>query len=287
MKSDERGIANIVLKYGITIFVTILIVFAINQININEIYKEYLKDEVAISTLGNSIGVNENLDEMESSQCITSVGAKIADSLNIEINGFKIQVADSVFGYVNSSEDRNEILEKVCLSYINELGIDSENVVKVYVNDNLEAIPEKVDISKIETTGEIAKELYDAVVINENLLNMQLEVINNSIESIETSVIEEKCDELYMGETSIEEGENGEKLVYTKSYYNGIDKVSESVIDEVIIKEAKPAIVKKGVKNPYYDGVKFLGHPLKDAWISSVFGEDRGNSYHKIGRAHV
>ena len=53
------------------------------------------------------------------------------------------------------------------------------------------------------------------------------------------------------------------KLYIQKSIIDGINKISENIINEVVIKEAKPSVVKKGVKNPYYDGVRFLNNPLK------------------------
>lgn len=282
MDSKQKDVIKPVLKYIITIISTIIIVLILNKININKNnFNSIDGDEVAIAVLSENVTEDEELAELEKEEYIYTAISKIADSFNIEVNGFKIQVADSVFGYVSDEEERDEILQKVCSSYINELGIDGKNVVKVYVNNNLKAIPEKVNISKLENSSEIAEDLYDAVVINDNLLNLQLEVINNTTEVVEPSVVEEKSDELYMGETEVENGENGSKIVYSKEYYNGLSKVSENIINEVVIKEAKPSIIKKGTKNPYYDGVKFLSNPLENASITSVFGEARTGSYHK------
>ena len=73
---------------------------------------------------------------------------------------------------------------------------------------------------------------------------MEMEVINNHEESIAPAVVEEKSDELYMGESILEKGESGRKVIYTKEYYSGINKISENIINEVVIKEAKPSVVK-------------------------------------------
>ena len=281
MDSEQKDVIKAVLKYVITIMSTIVVVLALNKINIKNSYSTALEDDIAVGAFSENVDNNEDLLALDSEEYIYTSLAKIADSFNIEINGFKIQVADSVFGYVNDEEDRDEILQKVCSSYINELGIDQKNVIRVFVNNNLKAVPEKVNISKIENSSEIAEDLYDAVVINDNLLNLQLEVINNCEKVIEPSTVEEKSDELYMGQSEVEEGESGSKLVYTKEYYDGLNKISEDVINEVIIKDAKPSVIKKGMKNPYYDGIKFLGNPLKNASITSVFGEARIGSYHK------
>lgn len=281
MDSKQKDDIKSVLKYTIAIICTIFLVFATKEIIIKNIDIYSLENDTVVGVLsGNTIN-NNDLDDLSTIKCMASSAAIIVDSFNIEVNGYKIQVADSVFGYVSNKEERDEILQKVCLSYINELGIDSKNVLKVYVNNNLKAIPEKVSISKLESSVEIAENLYDAVVINENLLNMEMEVINNHEEIIAPAVVEEKSDELYMGENILEEGERGKKVIYTKEHYSGINKISEDIINEVVIKEAKPSVVKKGVKNPYYDGVRFLNNPLKDASVTSVFGEARTGGYHK------
>ena len=75
------------------------------------------------------IPVYNALDDLSTIKCMASSAAIIVDSFNIEVNGYKIQVADSVFGYVSNKEERDEILQKVCLSYINELGIEPFNTV--------------------------------------------------------------------------------------------------------------------------------------------------------------
>lgn len=281
MDSKQKDDIKSVLKYTIAIICTIFLVFATKEIIIKNIDIYSLENDTVVGVLsGNTIN-NNDLDDLSTIKCMASSAAIIVDSFNIEVNGYKIQVADSVFGYVSNKEERDEILQKVCLSYINELGIDSKNVLKVYVNNNLKAIPEKVSIAKLESSVEIAENLYDAVVINENLLNMEIEVINNHEEIIAPAVVEEKSDELYMGQSILEEGGCGKKVIYTKEHYSGINKISEDIINEVVIKEAKPSVVKKGIKNPYYDGVRFLNNPLKDAVLTSIFGEARTSSYHK------
>ena len=281
MDSKQKDDIKSVLKYTIAIICTIFLVFATKEIIIKNIDIYSLENDTVVGVLsGNTIN-NNDLDDLSTIKCMASSAAIIVDSFNIEVNGYKIQVADSVFGYVSNKEERDEILQKVCLSYINELGIDSKNVLKVYVNNNLKAIPEKVSIAKLESSVEIAENLYDAVVINENLLNMEMEVINNHEEIIAPAVVEEKSDELYMGESILEEGGCGKKVIYTKEHYSGINKISEDIINEVVIKEAKPSVVKKGVKNPYYDGVRFLNNPLKDGVLTSILGEGGTSSYHK------
>ena len=161
MDSKQKDDIKSVLKYTIAIICTIFLVFATKEIIIKNIDIYSLENDTVVGVLsGNTIN-NNDLDDLSTIKCMASSAAIIVDSFNIEVNGYKIQVADSVFGYVSNKEERDEILQKVCLSYINELGIDSKNVLKVYVNNNLKAIPEKVSIAKLESSVEIAENLYD------------------------------------------------------------------------------------------------------------------------------
>ena len=205
----------------------------------------------------------------------------VVDMFNIKINGYEITVADKSFGFVDDEDDRNEILENVCLSYINELGIPIEDVIKINVNGDINAKPYKIKVSELSEIGEISKEIYQAAIINEEFINMEVEVINECEEVIEPAVVEEDSDDLYIGEEETIEGKKGKKLVYKKLCYDGLNKVEESVVDEVVTMAPISTVIKKGVKNPYYSGVAFLLAPVTGGCVTSVFGEARNTSYHK------
>lgn len=265
MNSGEQDTISKLLKYVVSFIGVIVILLALAKLSINKNNDNLLENEECIATFSEKNSVIYNL----------------VDCFNIEIQGYKIAVADKIFGYVDDLEDRNEILQKVCGSYINELNIEPENVVKIIINNKLRAIPTNVSIAKLNSNGEVAENIYDAMVVNENLLNLELEVLNNVEEVMESPCIEEESNDLYIGQESIEEGQNGIKIVYKKEYYQGVEKVKEEILDEVIEIKPTPTVIKKGVKNPYYDGIRFLSNPLDGAIITSNFGEIRNYSNHK------
>ena len=205
----------------------------------------------------------------------------VVDIFSIKVEGYEITVADKSFGFVDNEEDRNEILENVCLSYINELGIESQDVIKINVNGNINAEPYKIKVSELSEVGELSKEIYQAAIINKELLDMEVEVIDKCEEIIEPEVVIEDSEAMYIGEEEKVEGKRGKKIVYKKLCYNGLNKVDESIIDEVVTVKPVSTIIKKGVKNPYYAGVEFLLNPASGGCITSVFGEMRDSSYHK------
>ena len=84
-----------------------------------------------------------------------------------------------------------------------------------------------------------------------------------------------------MGEEVVMQGEDGKKEVYKEVIYEGLTKTEETVLNENILVEPVTTVVHKGSKNPYYDGVTFLTRPVEGGYISSYYGEERVNSYHK------
>ena len=91
----------------------------------------------------------------------------------------------------------------------------------------------------------------------------------------------EEDSSIYMGEEIVMQGEDGKKEVCKEVIYEGLAKVEETVLNENILVEPVDTVVHKGVKNPYYDGVTFLSRPVEGGYISSYYGEERVNSYHK------
>ena len=275
MNTREKDIVGF-LKKSIIFLSFIVVSISIIKLCI----KNYYKYNYTVSVFNSQNG-GENKDEYLEEQYINTMMNNVVDMFNIKINGYEITVADKSFGFVDDEDDRNEILENVCLSYINELGIPIEDVIKINVNGDINAKPYKIKVSELSEIGEISKEIYQAAIINEEFINMEVEVINECEEVIEPAVVEEDSDDLYIGEEETIEGKKGKKLVYKKLCYDGLNKVEESVVDEVVTMAPISTVIKKGVKNPYYSGVAFLLAPVTGGCVTSVFGEARNTSYHK------
>lgn len=232
------------------------------------------KSENEIYLVSSSKKIN---NEVNSNRNLT----KSIDSINKNIDGFTIIVDNNLFGYVLSQNQKDKMIKNLCETYLRELDISLEDVTNIKLNGKIEATPYQIQLSELSNSNEISKDLYEASVFNNNISNLSLNVNNTSVEVIEPQVIIENDESLYIGEENIVEGEKGLKTVYKDIYYEGLSIIEERVLEESILVEPVATVVYKGTKNPYYDGVKFLTRPLSGGYISSYFGEDRGNSYHK------
>lgn len=200
---------------------------------------------------------------------------------NININGFAITVDNSIFGYVLSEQDKDIIVKSICDSYIRELGINVEDISYMKVNGNIKTTPSEIRLCQLGESSEISREIYEASIINKNLLELELCVRILEEESIDPPVIVEDDSNMYMGEESVIEGEEGRKSVFKEVVYDGLTKTDETILSQRIVTEPVATVVYKGIKNPYYDDLTFLSRPIRGGYISSFYGEARGGSYHK------
>lgn len=202
-------------------------------------------------------------------------------NFNIKINGYAIKVDNKTFGYVTSKEQQNAILKEVCENYIRELGVDIKNLLEIQIKGKIDATPYEMNISELNDRSEIASEIYKATVINNNILGLKLILKVADEERVESPMVIQMDEELYMGESEVEQGTSGLKRVYKEIVYDGFDKSFERTLDEEILVKPTETIVKKGNKNPYGMGIEFLSRPTAGGVLSSLFGERRGASYHK------
>ena len=127
----------------------------------------------------------------------------------------------------------------------------------------------------------MAKEVYDASVINESLSGLDFKIDLTESEIIEQETVTEESSDLYIGETDTVQGVMGMKLDHKEIIYEGLNKREEKVLSKKTIQPVINTVVKIGTKNPYYDGKAFLSSPSKGGYLTSYFGEVRAKSLHK------
>lgn len=224
---------------------------------------------------------DENYELEDTINVFKLINDNLINSLNIKIKGYAIKIEDNTFGYVESEEKREEILKDVCNKYIDELDIENKCVVKIDVRGRLEATPEKIRLSELSRNNEIVNEVYDACVTDRDLLNLELKISSYDTVEFEPNIVVENDPNLYMGTSERINGSKGKKIVYKEETYSGLTKVDENILNENIVVEAVPTVIKNGTKNPYYDGVAFLSRPTIGGYMTSSYGEVRGSTYHK------
>ena len=203
------------------------------------------------------------------------------DNINRNTSGFAITIDNHVFGYVLSAQEKDTIIKNLCKSYIRELGVDIKDIASMKIIGNIKVTPTELKLRQLSDSNEIARDLYEASITNKSLLDLQLSLKISEEAIIDAPVIVEEDNSIYMGEEVVTLGEEGKKEVTKEVLYDGLTKVEENIINENILVEPVSTVVRKGSKNPYYDGVSFLERPVSGGYISSYYGEDRISSKHK------
>lgn len=256
----------------------------IQCINLNGNLGEYPNEESKAVYMANTYDNNYSLVAENKDNNIVDLNNKLElniDNINRNVNGFAITIENENFGYVLSEEEKSNIIKSICESYVREIGVNAEDISYMQINGKIKATPYEVRICQLSDSNEISKEIYEASMINNNLLNLKLSLKTSEEEVIEPPIIIQNDDSIYMGEEIVLEGQEGHKDVYKEVVYEGLKKVDEIVLNENILVEPVATVVRKGSKNPYYDGITFLGRPLKGGYISSYYGENRITSNHK------
>lgn len=268
----------------ITVFVLIVFMFIVpNKKTYANINKYKLED---INITMNEKNINKEKMKYENKIDEKSSTAKVFSSsvnniFNINLKGRSIRLLDNTVSIFSLIEDKYTLLEQICNSYVNELGLDVKNIIEIEVLGAINYNLDKERVITLKSSGEISDEVYSATVINDNLEGLKLKVYLTETSAVAPKIIVEKCDDLFMGQSTTIEGIEG-KIIFNKEItYDGLNKIEEKIIDEKTIEPSVDTIVKMGTKNPYYAGVAFLSNPTKGGYLSSLFGEVRSASIHK------
>lgn len=276
---------KILKKVSVLMIMTLIFIVPDNNVYAKFNTNSLEENELVLMDKANSENSVENLISDESIDNKLNTADVFSNNMNnvftIDLKGHSIRLADKTVGFTSLIEDKYLILEEICNSYVNELGIDVNNITEIQVMGTIDSDIEKSRISNLNLSGEIAKEVYDAYVINENLSKLDFKIDLTESEVIEPEIVTEECSDLYSGETETVQGVRGISLVHKEIVYDGLNKSDEKVVSRKIIQPAVNTVVKVGTKNPYYAGVAFLSNPTKGGYLSSYFGEVRAKSVHK------
>ena len=276
---------KILKKISVLMFMTLLFIVPNNNVYANFNTNSLEENELILKDKANSENKVENLISDEKIDSKLNAADVFNSNMNniftINLKGNLIRLADNTVALTSLIEDKYSMLEKICNSYVNELGIDVNNITAIQVMGTINSDIEKGRISSLNLSGEVAKEIYDAYVINENVLGLDFKINLTESEVIEPETVIEECSDLYMGETETVKGVSGISLINKEIIYDGLNKNQEKVVSKKIVKPSVNTLVKVGTKNPYYDEVAFLSNPTNGGYLSSYFGEIREKSVHK------
>lgn len=276
---------KILKKVSVLMFMTLIFMVPDNNVYANFNTRSLEENELILKDKANNENSVENLvsDEKIDNKLNTVdvFNYNTNNIFTINLKGNSIRLEDNTVGLTSLIEDKYSMLEEICNSYVNELGIDVNNITAIQVMGTINSDIEKSRISSLNLSGEVAKEVYDSYVINENLLGLDFKIDLTESEVIEPETVTEECNDLYIGETETVQGVSGISLVNKEIIYDGLNKNQEKVVSKKVVKPAVNTVVKVGTKNPYYAGVAFLSNPTNGGYLSSYFGEVRAKSVHK------
>ena len=190
----------------------------------------------------------------------------------------KVTINQKTYGYISEDETINSLGEAIASLYIEELNLNSEDILSIDLNLNIDFQNETVKKEEIQSLDIIAKEIYKDKLNN----NLQIDVktIEEEKAPIESETKYKQSSELYMGQTREVEGKKGVKNVTKVVTYSLTNDIEELILEEEVIQASTANVVYEGSKNPYFDKIAFLKVPVSKNVITSYFGM-RWNKLHK------
>lgn len=201
-------------------------------------------------------------------------------ALTGKIAGFEVVLNEEIIGYTVLENNLDNIKKEVLKIYMNENSIKEDMVKSFDIKWDIQLIEKRFDIEMLQTNEDLIKDIYNIAKEEPQKIKITVSYTREEINSIkpETQIIQ--TENLYLGESKIEEGEYGLKRETKELVSESGKVVSKRVIKEEIIKEQIDKKIYRGTKNPYKYGVAFLSQPTRGGVMTSGYGE-RWHSFHK------
>ncbi|ATD56109.1 peptidoglycan DD-metalloendopeptidase family protein [Clostridium chauvoei] len=245
----------------------------------NELLQEVNIDSNIVNNNNEPIKYNKVNEEVVLSNK-NEIKKNMLGALTGKTSAYRLNLDGEKIGYIASNDMVNNILKLAADKQIDNLNIDKGDIVSADISCNINLQEEVTDLSSLDTEEELAEEIYNISKEGENLVAINIKTKETVQESIKPQTITASDENLYIGESRIEEGQDGIKNVLKEITYKNVGEEESKVLKEDIVKEPINTIIYKGSKNPYYEGVAFLNKPTGSDVITSGYGE-RWNSFHK------
>lgn len=193
---------------------------------------------------------------------------------NIYVEAYELSLNDSVIGYIDSPDTLESILNKIKQKYINKALEKGVLIKEIKFDTKIDLKKNSISSQNISSEDEIlSKILLANSILDKPLIDVTIEVEVDETTLIEPSVEVIRVQDNYLGDNTIEEGQNGEKKIKKKITFKNGKEINSEIISELVLKEAETTKVYRGIKNPIIDKMTFLSHPTRGGVVTSVFGE--------------
>ena len=201
-------------------------------------------------------------------------------ALTGKMNAYEVVLDEDIIGYTVSEENIDSIKSLVLKKYIYENSIKEDMVKEFQIKGDITLREERLDVELLQTDEEIADNIYEVYKKKPENIEINIKYLKEEINTIKPSTIIIPTEDLYIGESKVEEGVYGIKKDTKEVMIKSGKVISSKVIKEDIITDQISKKIYRGTKNPYEHGVAFLNHPTRGGYMTSGYGE-RWNSFHK------
>ena len=138
---------KILKKVSVLMIMTLIFIVPDNNVYAKFNTNSLEENELVLMDKANSENSVENLISDESIDNKLNTADVFSNNMNnvftIDLKGHSIRLADKTVGLTSLIEDKYLILEEICNSYVNELGIDVNNITEIQVMGTIDSDIEK------------------------------------------------------------------------------------------------------------------------------------------------
>lgn len=221
-------------------------------------------------------GDNENVTTVMSRFENGEIYKEIIDNTlvaNIYIDAYSMQLNNIFVGYVANENDGEKVLKLVEQKYINKLGDNASKIQSVETSTDMNLEKKSIRLGEINSIDEVVDNI---IILNkskeEQLVEVEVVAVNNELVDIESPTKIVHNDEIYIGESKVDNGTSGKKEVIKKDVFINGKLKNYDIIGEKVLLKPTENVIYKGTKNPVMSGVVFLANPTRGGVITSNFG---------------
>ncbi len=201
-------------------------------------------------------------------------------ALTGKINAYEVMLDEELIGYTVLQNNLESIKDIILKKYIEENSIKEDMVKEFDIKGDIKLKEERMDVELLQTDEEIATNIYELYKKEPYKIKINIKYLKEEVNNIKPSTTIIPAENLYLGESKIEEGVYGIKRDTKEYIVESGEIINSKLIKEDIIKEPVSKKIYRGTKNPYEYGVAFLSHPTRGGYMTSGYGE-RWSSFHK------
>ncbi|WP_052447562.1 M23 family metallopeptidase [Clostridium polynesiense] len=229
--------------------------------------------KVFASTLGSRPQGNYGSDVLainnEFSKERNNTANKFKILMNYKLKTMKIIINNKDAAVLYNKEEADRLINNFKAYYLEKAKVDRESIARLELKGNIEFKEYYCYEWELDTMEGALNKLL-AASKNDNL-NLEIDTLEKYTEEISPKVTIKSSNELNVGESKTQQGENGSKEIEKKTLYINDKKVKEIIIKETITKQPKETIILQGSRLTEEKLSAVLAKPSRGS-VTSFYG---------------